>query len=42
MCVAYYRKILAIRYEMPCLSLSPAKAVWQKYGMNVKCGLMIS
>lgn len=39
--MAYYKKIQAIRYEMPCLSLSPAKAVCQKHGMDVKCGLMI-
>jgi len=39
--MAYYEKIQAIRYEMPCLSLSPANAVCQKHGMDVKCGLMI-
>jgi len=42
MCMAYYKKIQAIWYEVPCLSLSPANAVCQKHGMDVKCGLMIS
>jgi len=40
--MAYYKKIQAIRYEMPSLALSPANAVCQKHDMDVKCGLMIS
>jgi hypothetical protein len=42
MCMAYYKKIQAIRYEMPCLLLSPANDVCQKNVMDVKRRLMIS